>query len=183
MLPFIRFCGKQTLLLVVVCIGCLALLYSSWVKSDQYQQSETAKQPNQVKILSNADLVQSLHYTKCNDEKTVRSKVDQKLIGMDSKEFQKLYPDAVITKFEETEVAITLPVEGYCEEHNATFLGVKDGYVVVYRGIPGNKAIVKEFTPISIKSLLPQDIEELSRGIPVFSNEELLRTLEGMQTR
>jgi hypothetical protein len=63
------------------------------------------------------------------------------------------------------------------------FLGVKDGYVTVFYGKPGPKAIIKEQTKIPINNLVPQDLEELKRGLMVQSREDLLRTLEGLQSR
>jgi hypothetical protein len=63
------------------------------------------------------------------------------------------------------------------------FIGIKDGYVAVFYGKPGPKAIVKEVTTIAVNKIMPQDVEELRRGMVVQSREELLRTLEGMQSR
>jgi len=77
-----------------------------------------------------------------------------------------------------------LKVDSYCREHaNNMFIGIKDGYVAVFYGKPGPKAILKEVTKISVNNIMPQDVEELRRGLVVQSREEMLRTLEGMEAR
>ena len=79
---------------------------------------------------------------------------------------------------------MSLKVDSLCREHaNNMFIGVKDGFVAVYSGKPGPKAIVKEVTRITASGLSGPDVEELRRGLVVQSREELLRTLEGMQSR
>ncbi len=63
------------------------------------------------------------------------------------------------------------------------FVGIKDGYVAVYYGVPGSKQIVKSVTAIPVTQLTSMDIEELTKGLIVENKEDLLRTLEGLQSR
>lgn len=147
-------------------------------------ETEVAKQDTKIKITSNTDLIQKIIYLKCNDEEVFRTKPANNLVGLNYQQVQKVYSGWAIDKFDVAEVGMTLKVDSYCREHaNHMFLGVKDGYIAIYYGKPGTRAIVKEVTNIPVNKLMPQDLEELRRGLEVQSREELLRTLEGMQSR
>ncbi|MDF2572478.1 MAG: hypothetical protein K0R55_4082 [Sporomusa sp.] len=148
------------------------------------QESEVTKQDGKIKISANTDVVQKIIYTKCKDEEIFRTKPPDNLIGLNFSQVQKVYSGWSFEKFDNKEVEMTLKVDSLCREHaNNMFIGIKDGHVAVFYGIPGPKAIVKEVTKISISNLMPQDVQELHQGLVVQSKEELLRTLEGMQAR
>lgn len=147
-------------------------------------EAEVSKQDSKIKIAANTDLIQKIIYLKCNDEEVFRTKPASNLVGLNYQQLQKVYSGWTIDKFDMTEVEMTLKVDSYCREHaNHMFLGIKDGYIAIYYGKPGPKAIVKEVTNIQVNKLMPQDVEELRRGMEVQSREDLLRTLEGMQSR
>lgn len=147
-------------------------------------ETEVAKQDSKIKVMSNTDLVQKIIYLKCNEEEVFRTKPASNLIGLNYQQVQKVYSGWTIDKFDLSEVEMTLKVDSYCREHaNHMFLGIKDGYIAIYYGKPGPKAIVKEVTSIQVNKLMPQDVDELKRGLEVQSREDLLRTLEGMQSR
>ncbi|WP_425061213.1 hypothetical protein SCACP_19970 [Sporomusa carbonis] len=148
------------------------------------QETEVVKQDGKIKISANTDLVQKIVYTKCKDEEIFRTKPPDNLIGLNFNQVQKIYSGWNIDKFDTKEVEMTLKVDSLCREHtNNMFLGIKDGYVTVFYGVPGPKAIVKEVTNIPVNHLMPQDLQELHQGLVIQSKEELLRTLEGMQAR
>ena len=60
------------------------------------------------------------------------------------------------------------------------FVGVKDGYVAVYKGLPRPDAVLREITDIPVSRLPPHLQEELKQGIIIRSEEELARFLEGI---
>ena len=148
------------------------------------QETEVAKQDSKIKINANTDIIQKIMYLKCNDEEVFHTKPATNLVGVNYQQMQKIYSGWTIDKFDIAEVEMTLKVDSYCREHaNHMFLGVKDGYIAIYYGLPGPKAILKEVTNIQVNKLMPQDVDELRKGMEVKSREELLRTLEGMQSR
>jgi len=139
---------------------------------------------NKIKITANTDIVQKIVYLKCGDEEVYRFKPADNLIGLNMNQVQQIYTSWSIDKFDTQEVEMSMKVDSYCREHaNNLFLGVKDGFIAVFYGKPGPKAIVKEVTKIPIKHLSPEDLAEISQGLVVQSREELLRTLEGLQSR
>jgi len=158
--------------------------FSGLENSVHPQETEVSKQDGKIKITNDTDIVQKILYLKCNEEEISRTKPAENLVGLNIYQMQKIYQGWEFEKFDTNEVVMTLKVDGYCREHaNNTFIGVKDGHVAVFYGKPGYKPILKEITTIEINKLMPQDVEELQHGMVVQSKEELLRTLEGMQSR
>jgi len=148
------------------------------------EETEVIKQEGKIKVTANTDLVQKIIYLKCNDEEVLRTKPTEKLVGLTIYQLQNVYQGWVFEKFDTDEVDMTLKIDGYCREHaNNMFIGIQDGRVAVFYGKPDSKRIVKEVTSIEVNKLMVQDVEELQHGLIVSSTEELLRTLEGMQSR
>lgn len=178
---------------IVGVAGLVGLFCLSYVISGKYfnqahndlpQEAQAVKQDAKIKINPTTDLVQRIIYTKCNDEEVTHSKPPENLLGLNYQQVQKVYNGWNIDKFDADEVVLTLRSDAFCPEHaNNMFIGVKDGYVAVYYGKPGDKAILKEVTTLSVAKITPEDLAELERGAVVESREQLLRTLEGMEAR
>jgi len=148
------------------------------------QESEAVKQDGKIKISASTDLVQKIIYTKCKDEEIFKTKPPDNLVGLNFNQVNNIYSGWTIEKFDTKEVEMTLKVDSLCREHaNNMFIGIKDGYVAVFYGVPGPKGIVKEVTKIPVSQLMAQDVQELKDGLVVQSKQELVRTLEGMQSR
>ena len=174
-------------MLLLVGISAYYISYLSFKgenKSLLPQETEVVKQEGKIKIANHTDLVQKIVYLKCNDEEVLRTKPTEKVVGLTIYQLQNIYHGWVFDKFDTNEVHMTLKIAGYCREHaNNIFIGIQDGRVAVFYGKPDSKRIVKEVTNIEINKLMEQDVEELQQGLVVSSTEELLRTLEGMQSR
>jgi hypothetical protein len=174
-------------ILFIVGISAYYIAYLSFSNGEHSiipQEAQVVKQETGSKITKNTELVQKILYLKCKDEEILRTKPTDNLVGLNSYQIQKIYQGWVFDKFDNNEVNMTLKVDSYCREHiNNMFIGIHDGHVAVFYGKPDYKPIVKETTSIQINKLMPQDVEELEHGMIVQSNEELLRTLEGMQSR
>lgn len=149
-----------------------------------HRDTEVAQHDLGVKITPNTVLLQKITYVKCGDQETFRTHAADNLLGKNFQQVQQVYGGWNIEKFDIDEVVMSLQVDALCPEHaNNMFVGLKDGYVAVYYGRPGPKALLKEVTKVAASSLMEQDREELQRGVVVHSQEELLRTLEGLQAR
>lgn len=147
-------------------------------------QSEYVQHDAKIKITAETMMHQKMIYQKCNDQENLRARPSEKYIGMTLSEIQSAYPGWTIDYFDAAEVRMTLLIDDLCREHaNGMYIGVKDGYVTVFYGNPDIKPIVKEVTNIPIKKLVSEDVAELEKGIIVNTKEELLRTLEGMQSQ
>jgi hypothetical protein len=191
MLPFPPNLRRRVLLTAGVIFVVAAVLAAyggglfSWpAKESPAKDAEVAKQDPKMKITAATDFSQKITYLKCGDEEVFRTKPADNLIGLNVAQVQKVYTGWTIDKFDSQEVAMSLKVDSYCREHaNNMFLGVKDGFVAVFYGRPGPRAIVREVTRIPVQQLSAADLDELRHGLVVKSREELLRTLEGMQSQ
>ncbi len=191
MLPFLKNPKHRLILASVVILGFIAIrLYAGALSPLRGgmmpvpQETEVARPDSKIKITATTDLVQKIVYLKCNDEETFRTKPADNLVGLNLSQVQKVYEGWTIDKFDNQEVVMNLKVDSFCREHaNNTFIGVKDGHVAVYYGKPGPRAILKEMTQIPLTRLSAQDADEIKRGLAVQSREELLRTLEGLQSQ
>jgi hypothetical protein len=189
MLPFPKIARKRVLLasvLGVMLLGVAAYFagYLSWSDGLRPPPAEVARQDTKIKIAVDTELIQKIIYQKCADEEVFRTKPADNLVGLNLGQVQKVYAGWTIDKFTPREVEMSLAVNSYCREHaNNMFIGLKDGFVAVFYGKPGPRAIIREVTRIPVADLSPEDQEELKHGLVVQSREEVLRTLEGMQSR
>lgn len=179
-----------TLWAVVLVLALLAAYFVVGAQREKarppglYRDTEVAQHDLGVKITPNTVLLQKITYLKCGDQETFRTHPADNTVGKNFQQVQQVYGGWNIEKFDINEVVMSLQVDALCPEHaNNMFIGVKDGYVAVYYGRPGPKAMLKEMTKIPVNGLMGQDREELQRGVLVRSQEELLRTLEGLQAR
>jgi hypothetical protein len=172
----------------LIALSCLAYFisghYFNSAESNLPEDAQYVKQDAKIKITPNTDIVQRIIYEKCGDEEITHAAPPDTLIGLNYQQVQKVYTGWTLDKFDTGQVVLTLHAEGFCHEHaDNMFIGVKDGFVAVFYGKPGDKAILKEITSLPVTKVMPQDLEELQRGMVVESREQLLRTLEGMQAR
>ena len=176
-----------TSMFLMIGLSAYYIGYLSFTEEDKsfpFQETEVIKPEGKIKINANTDLVQKIIYLKCSEEEILRTKPTEKLIGLTIYQLQKVYQGWVFDKFDSDEVDMTLKVDSYCREHaNNMFIGISDGHVAIFYGKPGSKPIIKEKTNIKASQLMTEDVEELKNGITVGSKEELLRTLEGMQSK
>jgi hypothetical protein len=189
MLEHLNFTKKQAVIGVTMIfflgIGC----FLWWFTNDEHNNINSRDQEvsvidNKIKVKANTLIVQTFFYSKCNDQETIQVKPDKNLIGMNYKEFQSKYSKWNIETFNEEKITMSLQVNDYCREHKANmFLGIKDGYVAIFYGKPGPKAILKEVTQTPINKLQPQAVEEIKQGLLFSSKAEMLYILEGMQSK
>lgn len=188
MLPFFHFTRRRALwvllLVIAVCMGVWHFLIPDGSNPFGLQQTEVTKQDGKIKITPETDILQRILYTKCNDEEQFRTKPADSLINLNYQQFRNVYSGWSIETFDAQEVEMMLKVDSLCGEHtNHQFIGLKDGYVAVFYGKPGKKPLLKEVTKIPVAKLLPEDASELNKGMMVHSREELLRFIEGLESR
>lgn len=177
--------------IVLIAIGSAYILSPMWLPrlpwgtfGDKRSDSETVQQDAKNKILATTQIWQKIFYKKCGDTETTELHPVEPLVGLPLAQLQKVYPGWQVERFDAEQIVMQLQVDGYCQEHaNHFFIGIKDGYVAVYYGRPDKRPILKEITKIKVDTLLPGDVQELEQGMVFESKEELLRTLEGMQSR
>lgn len=171
-------------IVVAACLACYYYANFTGYKHFAAQESETANSGLANKVTAETNLTQKIKYAKCNDEETFHSKANEVLIGLNIEQMQNVYSGWNMEYFDGHEAVMSLVVDGLCREHaNNMYIGIKDGHVAVFYGKPAQNPIVKEINQIVADRLPPQDLLELKNGMVVENKENLLRTLEGMQSR
>lgn len=158
-----------------------------YAMSGMLNQTELSQLPiGQMKERVQADTIfeQTIHYTDCGEDETIREKASSEVVGMTRDEVATLYHEWQIDVFTPKLVMLQLSVNGVCKEHRKKrFVGIRDGKVAVYYGTPTDKPILKEMTDITVTSLVEQVQQELKQGIVYQTEEERLRIMEGLQAR
>lgn len=188
MLPFLKSTRQRIILASSVFAAIFVLAYYfggfSLLRDNTLPQETEVAKDNKIKVNATTDLVQKITYLKCNDDEVFHTKPAENLVGLGMQQVQKVYAGWTVDRFDTQIVQLSLKVDSYCREHaNNVYIGTKDGFVAVYYGKPGPRGILKEVTSIPVSRLSSEDAEEIRRGLTIQSREDLLRTLEGMQSR
>jgi len=129
----------------------------------------------QAQISANTNVVQKTTYLRCNDEQIFNGKPAANMIGMDQKQLRQTYSEWTIDKFDPHDLQMSIRIDTLCREHASNlYLGISDGFVVIFHGTPVMKPIVKEPTKIRAAELAPEEVEKLRRGLPIAFYEEAM---------
>ncbi|MGE5552479.1 MAG: BofC C-terminal domain-containing protein [Betaproteobacteria bacterium] len=125
-------------------------------------------------------IVRRFYYPDCGDEVVVKQKAGQALSGKTAAELAQMEERATVESFTAQEAVLSVTAKGACPRHAAQrYLGIADGHVAVYQGLPGGgKARVIEVFDLEAGSLPEREVQDLRRGIPVGSDDELKRVLQ-----
>lgn len=152
-------------------------------KSDMLTGEKADKQKTAL-INENTEIITRVIYEQTGQEELNKIKPTQEMIGLSKKDLEEIYNGWIIDEFSPAKVQLTLRVGRQAEGVILPkyYLGIKDGYVAVYKKTPSTQATLKQLTKIPIKSLPEQETKDLERGIQVQSEQELLEILEGLSS-
>jgi len=132
----------------------------------------------EMKLEAGAKLIYTTYYIKCNDEIVQEKTIDEKLIGYTKSELEQLEKDWEIVSFTPDEVSLIREINDICDNHY--YIGIQDGYVAFFQGIPGIKSILVEQTDIIADTLREDDRLILEKGLTVNDEQEFLKIREGL---
>ncbi|MGM0500973.1 MAG: BofC C-terminal domain-containing protein [Bacillota bacterium] len=129
-------------------------------------------------------------YAQSNKDAPNLFEIDLKLEDIEKKlskgqdfEFELDYDNVIITTEEINQGLDSDEFEKNIINFADLFLGIKDGYVAIYRGdILEDAELVKVCKDILLKNLAQEDIKRLQLGIEIDSKEELFSILEGFSS-
>lgn len=149
-------------------------------KEGSSSQTENAK----IAINENTEIITRVMYEQTGQVEVNKIKPTEDMIGLSKEELERVYNGWIIDEFSPSKVQITLIVRKQAEGTSLTqyYLGIKDGYVAVFKDPPGPRASLKQLTKISVKGLPEQEVKDLKNGIQINSEEELLEMLEGLSS-
>jgi len=152
-------------------------------KSDVQEVKDKKEESNGNVIGENTEIITRVIYEQTGQQEVTKIKPTKDMIGLTKKDLEQVYNGWNIDEFSPSKVQLTLRVKRQAEVNIPKYyLGIKDGYVAVFKDPPGPKARLKQMSKIPIKSLPEQEVKDLERGIQVKSEEELLEILEGLSS-
>jgi len=132
----------------------------------------------EMKLNPGAKLIYKTLYVKCNDELIEEKIIGKELIGLTKDELGQIEKEWKIVSFMPDEVSLFREINDICENH--FYIGIQDGYVALFQGIPGIKSILVEQTDIIADTLREDDRLILEKGLIIKDQDEFLKIREGL---
>jgi hypothetical protein len=142
-----------------------------------YLEQNVSKMP-EIKLNAGAKLIYLTYYVGCGDEITEVKYLDDKYIGYTKSGLEEHERDWEIESFTPDEVKLKREVHGICNNHY--YIGIQNGYVALFQGIPGMKSSLVERTDIIADTLREDDRLILEKGLTINSEQEFLKIREGL---
>ena len=134
---------------------------------------------DQGKTSPNCTIILKVYYSKCNHIIETSKKIENAEVNMTEKELKEKFSDWEIQKFTPTEIVLYKEVDDFCNEH--FMIKEKNGYIAIYKLNENETPNFFETTEISTKYLSNEDLEEIRKGIKVYTKKELNRILEDFE--
>ena len=135
-------------------------------------------QISDVKLNPGAKLIYTSHYVKCDDKIIQEEIIGDDLSGCTRDELKELKKEWEIVSFAPDEVSLIRVINDVCDNHY--YIGIQDGYVALFQGIPGIKSLLIEQTDIIVDTLREDDRLILKEGLVIKDQEEFLKIREGL---
>jgi len=143
--------------------------------------TNAANPVTEITVTPQTKVYYQVKYQDCGHVETLEQKPTQDLIGLSEAAVKDVFEGWSVDNFNKEKVTLTLPVEGACSQcADKLYLGIKDGYVAIYQGVPGKGTTVKKKTAIDVADLPETERTKLQQGIVVESEQEALEILEGL---
>lgn len=132
----------------------------------------------EMKLNPDAKIIYITYYTGCGHEIREEKTAGDRFAGVTKSQLKKDLGDWEIESFTPDEVILKKRVEGICDNHY--YIGLRNGYVTLFRGIPGVRSEVVEKTEILAETLKEEDRTMLEKGIVINSIKEFQEIREGL---
>lgn len=134
----------------------------------------------EIKATPNTRIIEKKYYKDCEHLMQLECNITENLINKNQSEFQIEYIGWEIQKFTKEEIVVYKEINDFCGEHYE--LKDVEGEIVVYEldKYGKERGAIKE-TGIETKYLPEADLENLQKGIKVYSNKALNQILEDFE--
>lgn len=140
--------------------------------AEEYITTEQSEE----KVSPNAELIETIHYTKCGHTLTNKEEVPKEVVNLSEDDFKEKFDDWKVDFFSEKEISISKEVSSTCPEHY--IVGVDDGIVNIYKINEKGEEELYEATNIYLNYLPEKDKESIKNKIEVIGRENLNALLE-----
>lgn len=131
------------------------------------------------KVSPNCKLILKIYYNKCEHLIEKRETIEDAVVNMTEQELREKFYEWEIQKFTPTEIVLYKEIDEFCNEH--FLIKEEDGYIVIYKLDENNNSELFEITEISIEYLSEKDLENIKKGIEIYTKKELNKALEDFE--
>lgn len=131
------------------------------------------------KASPNCILTLKIYYNYCGHLIEKKGKIKETEVNMTEEELKDKFQDWEVQKFTSTEIVLYKEVNELCNEHY--LLKEKDNYIAIYKLDKNNKETFLETTEIPLEYLTEEDLSKIKKGIIIYTDKELNRTLEDFE--
>jgi hypothetical protein len=136
-------------------------------------------QSEETRIDRNTMFIYEVYYIRCGHKTIEQEMAQQQYWGLTKDQLeQELGDNWIIENFNPEEVLLKKTLDTSCDNHY--YVGIKDGYVTLFQGIPGSESKVLEKTDIIAGILRYEDRILLESGLIIEDEQEFLRIREGL---
>lgn len=140
-------------------------------------EREVSKIP-EIKLNAGAKLRYITYYVGCGHKIIEEDIIDETYVGLSKTEIQQKEVDWVIDSFTPNEVILKREESGICGNHY--YIGIQNGYVALFQGVPGMQSTLVEQTDIMADILREDDRLILEKGLIIYDEQEFLKIREGL---
>lgn len=154
---------------------------------NEYSKTVELKNNNEVvttssekeKTSPNCVLTLKIYYNICGHLIEKKENIQEAEVNITEEELKEKFNDWELQKFTSTEIVLYKEIDEFCNEHY--LLKEQDGEIAIFKLDQNNNAIFLEKTDISTEYLTEKDLENIKRGITVYTEKELNKTIEDFE--
>lgn len=154
---------------------------------DEYTKTAELKNNNGVittnsekeKTSPNCVLTLKIYYNICGHLIEKKENIQEAEVNITEEELKEKFNDWEVQKFTPKEIVLYKEVDEFCNEHY--LVKEQDGEIAIFKLDQNNNEIFLEKTDISTEYLTEKDLENIKKGITVYTKKELNKTIEDFE--
>lgn len=154
---------------------------------EEYTKTAELKNNNEVvttsaekeKTSPNCVLTLKIYYNICGHLIEKKENIQEAEVNITEEELKQKFNDWEVQKFTATEIVLYKEVDEFCNEH--FLVKEQDGEIAIFKLDQNNNEIFLEKTDISTEYLTEKDLENIKKGITVYTKKELNKTIEDFE--
>lgn len=154
---------------------------------DEYTKTAELKNNNGVvttnsekeKTSPNCVLTLKIYYNICGHLIEKKENIQKAEVNITEEELKQKFDDWEVQKFTPKEIVLYKEVDEFCNEHY--LVKEQDGKIAIFKLDQNNNEIFLEKTDISTEYLTEKDLENIKKGITVYTKKELNKTIEDFE--
>lgn len=152
-------------------------------EQQKVEPSNLSRLPRSEVTATDAVVIRKVFYVKSKVEVEEKNNLPPELVGLSREALAARLSNGIIERFSPQEIIVREVRDQLAPLHAAKkFIGIEEGRVAVFRGIPGLAFECINKTDIPVTMLPPQEVSDLHKGIPILNDKNLMEILMGLSS-